>query len=101
MYGESTESWLLAIVVPELEQLKKGCSQREITIEGLGDDELVAQEDVHKMVIENFNELAKSNKLNGIEKIKKIFMTNEAFSMDNDILTPTFKIKRNIARKIF
>lgn len=34
VHGESTESWLMAVVVPELEQLKKGCAQKEITIEG-------------------------------------------------------------------
>lgn len=41
------------------------------------------------------------NKFNGLEKIKKVFLTAEPFSMDNDLLTPTMKIKRNIARKLF
>jgi len=52
-------------------------------------------------VLADFLELAKVNKFNGLEKIKKVYLTAEPFSMDNDLLTPTMKIKRNIARKLY
>jgi len=41
------------------------------------------------------------HKFNGLEKIKKVHLTAEAFSIENDLLTPTMKIKRNIARKAY
>lgn len=40
-------------------------------------------------------------KLNGLEKVKKVYFHSEPFSIQNDMLTPTFKVKRNIAKKVF
>jgi long-chain acyl-CoA synthetase len=40
-------------------------------------------------------------KLNGLEKPKDIFLTLEMFGIENNLLTPTFKLKRNIARDHF
>ena len=47
------------------------------------------------------NRLAVVNKLSGLEKIKNIYMTTEAFSVENGLLTPTFKLKRQQAAKQF
>ena len=41
------------------------------------------------------------NKLSGLEKPKDIFLTSDAFSIENNMLTPTFKLKRNIGREYF
>jgi long-chain acyl-CoA synthetase len=53
---------------------------------------------MHKAILNNFLELAKLNKLSGLEKIKKIHVTSDPWTIENDILTPTMKIKRNIAK---
>ena len=45
--------------------------------------------------------IAVENKLNSLEKPKEIFLTLDPFTIENDILTPTFKLKRNIARKVY
>ena len=45
--------------------------------------------------------LAQENKLSGLEKPKEIFLTPDLFTVENDILTPTFKLKRNSAKKVF
>ncbi len=39
--------------------------------------------------------------MSGLEKVKKIAFHSEAFSIQNDLLTPTFKVKRNVAKKLF
>jgi long-chain acyl-CoA synthetase len=44
---------------------------------------------------------AKEYALNSLEKVKTIYLTPEPFTVENDIITPTFKIKRNIAKKVF
>jgi len=46
-------------------------------------------------------ELAKANKFSGLEKIKKIHLTLDPFTIENEILTPTMKIKRNVAKNVF
>ena len=44
---------------------------------------------------------AKEYSLTSLEKVKKFHMTMTAFTVENDLITPTFKIKRNNAKKIF
>ena len=39
--------------------------------------------------------------MTSLEKIKALHLTTEPFSVDNNLITPTFKIKRNIARAVF
>ena len=41
------------------------------------------------------------NGLKGFELPKKIFLFKERFSIENQIITPTMKIKRHVAKKIF
>jgi len=40
-------------------------------------------------------------KLSGLEKVRKFIFQIEPFSVDNNLLTPTYKIKRNIAKTVF
>ena len=47
------------------------------------------------------NELGKKNALNSLEKPKEIYVTGDPFSVENDILTPTFKLKRNVGKKVY
>ena len=63
--------------------------------------EVYAKPELHKEILNNFNDLAKVNKLSGLEKIKKLHLIDDPFTIENDILTPTFKIKRNVAKNLF
>jgi len=39
--------------------------------------------------------LADENKLNSLERPKQIILTKEPFSIENEILTPTMKLRRS------
>ena len=54
-----------------------------------------------KLIMDEMNRIAVENKLSGLEKPKDIFVTLDAFSIENNMLTPTFKLKRNIGREVF
>jgi long-chain acyl-CoA synthetase len=41
------------------------------------------------------------NKLSSLERPKDIYLSNEPFTAENNILTPTFKLKRNIGRDVY
>jgi len=45
--------------------------------------------------------LATANKLSSLEKPKDVYISSEEFSVDNDTLTPTFKLKRHQAGKMY
>lgn len=49
----------------------------------------------------DLNKLAAENKFNSLEKIKQFHLTLEAFTMESDLLTPTLKIKRHVAKRHF
>jgi len=56
---------------------------------------------VHDLISNDFKELATANKLNSLECPKKLYLHNEVFTEANDLITPTQKIKRNIAQEKF
>jgi len=59
--------------------------------------EVCKDEGFKKEIMADLARLAKENNLSGLEKPKDIFVSIDPFSIDNDMLTPTFKLKRNIA----
>jgi len=42
---------------------------------------------------------ATESQLKGFERIKVLHVHNELFSIDNNLLTPTFKLARHVARQ--
>ena len=44
---------------------------------------------------------AKEYNLTSLEKIRKVHMTINPFTVASDLITPTFKVKRNNAKRVF
>jgi len=45
--------------------------------------------------------LGRENKLSSLEKPKEFELWPQPFTIENNILTSTFKLKRNIAKEVF
>lgn len=102
VYGDSMQSCCVAIVIPEEAAVKKWGDDNGMTVDGTVDPEkVIADEGFKKAVMDDMLRLGKENNLSGLEKPKDIFLTTDAFSIENDMLTPTFKLKRNIAKKVY
>lgn len=78
-------------------KVKKYCDETGKT----QDAALMDDKDFKQVVYDELITLAVANKFNGLEKPKQICLLADPFTMDNDILTPTMKLKRNIAKKIY
>lgn len=98
VYGDSLQSCLVAVVVPDPEHVR-------VWAAGAGVDP--ASPLAHVCALPAFvaavqtamNASAKEGQLKGFEMARAIRVVPEAFSVENDLLTPTFKLKRNVAQR--
>lgn len=62
---------------------------------------IIERPEFNKQVLDEITAKAKENHLTGLERIRKVHIIDYPFKVENDLMTPTFKIKRNVAQKIF
>ena len=87
-----------AIVQPNYEFVKEWARRHNVTC-GNTPEEMAVNEAVHNRILE---EIEHGNKQFGKwETIKKFEMTPEAWTVDNNLLTPTFKPKREVILKTY
>jgi len=98
VYGEGTKNFLIAVAVPNMRTLTEAAAARGIT--GTP-EELCANLAVHKIVLDDLARLQKEVKLQSFEGIKGLFLRPKEFTVDEELLTPTFKLKRPYLRKFF
>lgn len=98
VHGDSAQSYLLAIIVPDPVQLAGIASRvwnkqvREIDLAAL--DEAAKDEKVVGAILDVLTKDGVKYGLKGYEFVKRIFVTNEPFSVENGCLTPTMKVRR-------
>jgi long-chain acyl-CoA synthetase len=96
--GNSLKSYVVAIVVPDQEALAGWARSQGIT--GKTVKELMQDDRLKAFILKEFKGLGASGtgELKGFEIPKAIHLESEAFSVENNLLTPSFKLKRPIAR---
>lgn len=104
VHGESLRNYLVAIIVPDPESLATYLGKKFGQTVAPTDADGLAKACQDPKVIEAFqqemNAVAKSSGLLGFETVKKIYLTMEPFTVEN-VLTPTLKVKRNVARDYY
>jgi len=88
VYGNSFESSLVAVVVPNVEAIRSWSSA------GAAAAELCADPAVKAKMLEVMTATAKEGKLKGFELVRAVYLEPEPFAVENELLTPTFKLKR-------
>jgi len=56
---------------------------------------------IKRQLLKDLDHLAEKKKLQGFEKLKAVYIATEPFTVENDLLTPTLKLKRSEAAKAF
>ena len=88
----------MAIIVPEMDKVKEWATENGKDWQAALRDQ---DADLKKLIMDEIASLGTLRKLNSLEKPKEIFIASDPFSVENDILTPTFKLKRNIGKKVY
>lgn len=86
--GDSLQNHVVAVVVPDKEYLQKALHDRDMN------DHF---ENVKMLLLNDIQNIGINGGLNGYEIPKNIHIEYEPFG--EDMMTPTFKLKRNIARE--
>ncbi|XP_047210343.1 long-chain-fatty-acid--CoA ligase 1-like isoform X2 [Girardinichthys multiradiatus] len=99
VHGDSLQACLVAVVVPDPDFL---CSWAKRTLGLQGSyEELCGKAEVKAAILEDMLRLGKEGGLKSFEQVKAIHVHTEMFSIENGLLTPTMKAKRNEMRQYF
>ncbi|XP_022864336.1 long chain acyl-CoA synthetase 4-like [Olea europaea var. sylvestris] len=91
VYGNSFESFLVAVVNPKMEAVEQWAAENGIS----GNfDALCKNTRVKEYILGHLTKIAKEKKLKGFEFIKALHLDPVPFDMERELLTPTFKMKR-------
>ncbi|KZO99388.1 acetyl-CoA synthetase-like protein [Calocera viscosa TUFC12733] len=98
VHAEGTRDYVVAVVVPDppaFASFVSGVLGREVDVKDAAALAQAAQDErVVQAVLALLMRRAEEERLRGFEKVKRVWLTMEPFSIDNGILTATFKVKR-------
>ncbi|GFH14784.1 uncharacterized protein HaLaN_10898 [Haematococcus lacustris] len=95
VYGNSFESCLVAVVVPKEDALRKLAADKGVEgADAMPLKELCRKDAMVAAVLGELKAEGKSAKLKGFEEIKAVLLETVPFSPENDLMTPSFKLKR-------
>ncbi|KAL8103088.1 long chain acyl-CoA synthetase 4-like [Apium graveolens] len=91
VYGNSFESFLVAVVNPNMQAIEHWCKENGVS----GDFHSQCQnEKVKEYILGELSKIGKEKKLKGFEFIRAVHIDPLPFDMDRDLITPTYKKKR-------
>ena len=97
VYGDSFKSFLVAVVIPSEYHLRQALDARQIDNKDISFVKLCSMPEIKAVVFEEMQKVANESRLVGFEKIKNIYLDHENWTVDNGMLTPTMKLKRQVS----
>ncbi|PWA89832.1 long chain acyl-CoA synthetase 6, peroxisomal [Artemisia annua] len=99
VYGDSLKSSLVAVVSLDQDVFKAWAAAEGIEYKDLL--QLCNDPRAKAAVLADMTQIAKKAQLRGFECVKAVTLVVEPFTMENGLLTPTFKLKRPQAKAYF
>ena len=100
--GNSLKSYLVCIVYPKFGDVIEFLKNKGI--EGVNKDNCknyFENEELKNDIINIMDKFGREKNLMGFELPKKVYLVKEPFSIENEIMTPTMKLRRHFAKKFF
>ena len=101
IYGDTLQHYLIAFIYPTKEEIIKLLQTKFNGIKEDNYKNYFDNEDIKNEIIKDIDTYGRKNDLKGFELPKKIYLCKEPFSIENQIITPTLKIRRHQAKKFF
>ena len=101
VHGDSLQNYLVAIIVPNKSKIIEFLSSKGIICDNDNCIEYYGNEELKNDILKDLETLGRKSDFKGFEIIKKIYLSPEPFTVENDLCTPTLKIRRHIAVKRF
>ncbi|KAI3525382.1 hypothetical protein L1887_04141 [Cichorium endivia] len=98
VYGNSFESFLVAVVVPDRILIEEWAERNNESGDFMS---LCKNSNVRKYVLDELNSEAQKNKLRGFEMLKAVHLEPIPFDFERELITPTFKLKRQQLLKYY
>ena len=102
IHGDSTQTSLVAIIGTDPEPFTNWASKvlrRPISVAEISS--VYNDPAIKKQLMLDLDRTAQKKKLQGFERIKGFHLASDPFTVENDLLTPTLKLKRTEAAKKF
>ena len=94
VYGDSLQSYLIAVVVPDEAYVRKHWAHSNGHSESTSFEDICKDQKFKEKVLEDMNKYGKEEKLLGFEFVKKIHLEPTLWTTE-DLLTPTQKLMRH------
>ncbi|KAG8855025.1 hypothetical protein FRB96_007220 [Tulasnella sp. 330] len=104
IHGDSLRDNLVAVIVAEPKALSQIADQAGCAFDYKSPTALAAameNPDIKKAALDSMTAHAKKSGLKGFEMVRAIHLTSEQFTVENNTMTPTFKIRRKEAHKMY
>ncbi|ORX78269.1 acetyl-CoA synthetase-like protein [Basidiobolus meristosporus CBS 931.73] len=97
VYGNSLQAYLVAIIIPNPELIQE--IAREKQLENVPVEQLCQSKEIQAHYLKQLRDYGAQQGLKGFENIRNLRISTQPFTVENNLLTPTFKLKRNEVRQ--
>ena len=102
VHGDSLQSALVVVIIPDEEPVRSLLKASEDpSLANASLSEICKSDKLKAIIMADFKKIGKANGLLGFEIPKAIYLSDTPFTVENGLLTPTFKLKRQQARDKF
>ena len=103
VYGDSLQSCLVAIIVPDEDFVLNKWNYDRHTDHNKSSsfEQLCKETSLNNDILDDMKQISKKAGLHGFEHVKAIYLEAEPFNVENGLVTPTFKLKRQQLREYY
>jgi len=102
LYGESQYNYAIALIYPDLKEcigfLKENKKMGDMDYDKINHNDLCENKIMEDEILKDCDLVGRKLGLKGFELPKKLRLINEGFSVENNLMTPTLKLKQNNIR---